>query len=143
MRLDVTVKGLDKVLDKLDAVDSVHKDEAFKEGLAQGALVAVKEAKRNVPIRTGDLRDSLHVGGYTVLTPEYRKVGRFGALRKPQGSGRGVLVYLGSTLPYAHLVERGTRKMQARPFLRKAVDEKQSEIVRVVDETMQTVIDEA
>lgn len=143
MRFRARIEGMDKLLKKLDAIDGMHQGEALKEGLAQGGLIAIQEAKAQVPVATGDLRDSLHVGGYTELTPDYRKIGRYGALRKPTGSGKNVKVYIGSKLPYAHLVERGTVKMRARPFIRPAVDSKQGEILDKVDETIQDMIDRA
>lgn len=142
MRISATVKGLDKVLDKLDAIDNAHKTKALRDGLGHGGAVAVDEARSIVPVETGDLRDSLHVGGYTSLTPGYREVKRFGELAKPSGSGRNVTVLLGSTLPYAHLVERGTSKVAARPYIRKALDRKNGEILEAVDKGMQKVIDE-
>jgi HK97 gp10 family phage protein len=142
MRMSVKLKGLDKIVDKLDALDGAHQTQALRDGLAAGGLVAVEEARTRVPVRTGNLRDSLHVGGYTALTPSYRKIGRYGALRKPQGSGKGVMVFLGSTMPHAHLVERGTRKMAARAYMRPAIDTKQKEILRKVDDSVQQVIDE-
>ena len=142
MRMSATVKGLDKILDKLDAVDNVHKTRALRDGLAAGGAEAVDAAKRDVPVDSGDLRDSLHVGGYTELTPGYRRVRKFGELDGPQGSGKSVQVYLGSTLPYAHLVEGGTRRVAARPYMRKALDEKQAAVLKAVDKSIQTVIDE-
>lgn len=140
--MHATVKGLDKVLDKLDAIGKAHQTEALRDGLAHGGQVAIEAAQERVPVRTGNLRDSLHVGGYTSLSKRYRKIGRYGSLPKPQGTGKAVEVYIGSTLPHAHLVERGTVRMAARPYLRPAVDGSEREILGEVDKSIQKVIDE-
>ena len=142
MRLSATVKGLDKILDKLDAVDNVHKTRALRDGLAAGGAEAIEAAKDIVPVDTGALRDSLHVGGYTELTPGYRRVRKFGELDKPRGTGKEVAVFIGSTWPYAHLVEGGTRRVAARPYMRRALDEKQKAVLSAVDKSVQKVIDE-
>lgn len=142
MRVDIRIDGLEQLVDKLDRIDNVHKYEALEEGLAQGGLVAVEEAKRRVPVRSGALRDSLHVGGYTELTPEYKPAGAYGPLKGPIGKGKDKGVLIGTKLPYAQLVERGTRRMKAKPFLRPAADEKRPEIVEKVTEAIQGIIDE-
>lgn len=41
-------------------------------------------------------------------------------------------VYLEISAPYAALVEFGTSKMEAQPYIRPAIDESQKEITRVV-----------
>ena len=145
MRLDfdVKLKGLDKILSKLDVIGDAHKEKAFEESLAAGGAVAVSAAKDLVPVDTGRLHDSLHVGGYTKLTPGWRKIGKYGSLRKPEGKGRSVLVFLGSTLPYAHLVERGTRTVAARSFIRRGIDGSERKIMRTIDDKVQEMIDEA
>lgn len=142
MRMSATIKGLDEVLAKLDAVDDVHKTQALRDGLAAGGAEVIDAAKNIVPVDTGDLRDSLHVGGYTSLTPGYRKVRRFGELDKPKGSGKGVQVFIGSMWPYAHLVEGGTRRVAARPYMRRALDTHEKNVLRQVDKSVQKVIDE-
>lgn len=142
MRVGIKIEGLEKLLDKLDAVDNAHKYEALEDGLAQGGLVAIEEAKRRVPVKSGALRDSLHVGGYTKLTPEYKPLGAYGALKGPIGKGKDKGVLIGTTLPYAQLVERGTKRTAARPFLRPAADEKRTEIVKEVEKAIQGIIDE-
>lgn len=143
MKTSVTIKGLDDVVRKLDKIDTVQADKGFQEGLVNGCVEIIDEAKRRVPVKSGMLKDSLHIGGYTKRTPEYKKNGRYGALPKPVGSGKGFGVYIGSTLPYAHLVERGTRRTSAKPFLRPAVDTKERVLVKKTEEGVQKAIDGA
>lgn len=141
MRMNVAIRGLDTAVAKLDRVANAHRTRVLADGLAEGGAEAIEEARRTVPVDTGRLRDSLHVGGYTRLTPSYRKIGRYGALRGPEGKGKEVKVFLGSTLPHAHLVERGTRRMRARPFMRKALDSKEGDIVAAVDRSIEREIE--
>ena len=143
MRTSVKVKGLDKLLKKLDKIAALHKQDALKDALAAGAAVAAQDAKRRVPVQSGDLKASIHVGGYTELTPDYRAVGAYGALPGPKGSGQKVGVLVGTKLPYAHLVELGTAHSMAQPFLRPAADGNQDEIRDAVDDKLQEFIDEA
>lgn len=139
--MNVHIDGLDELLKKLDDLDNIEADKAFQEGLVDGALIVVEEAKRLVPVRTGDLRDSLHVGGFADRTPGYRKIGAYGELKKPIGKGKSYGVLAGSTLPYAHLVEKGSTHSRPQPFLRPAADTKQQEIVEAVGDAIQEVID--
>lgn len=136
-----TIRGLDSLLDKLEELHSLEADTVFEEGLARGAAKAVAMAKRLVPVQSGDLRDNLHVGGYTKLTPGYRAVGAYGALKGPIGSGKSVGVLAGSKLPYAGRVERGTKFARPHPYLRPAVDQSQREIADECETAIQKMID--
>lgn len=139
--MKVKIDGLDELVKTLDRLDSMEAEEGFQNGIVDGALLVIQEAKDLVPVDSGDLRDSLHIGGYTKLTPEYRKVGSYGALKKPIGKGKTFGVFAGSTLPYAHLVELGTKRTRAKPFLRPAADTKQDEVVKAVEQAIQAVIE--
>jgi HK97 gp10 family phage protein len=139
----ITVKGVDALMRKLDTIDQLHQKDALADALADGGVVLVDEAKRRVPVQSGDLRDSLHVGGYKELTPAFRKIGIYGELPGPKGRGRSVGVLVGSTLPYAPLVELGTKHAAPEPYLRPAGDVKENEIRDAVDARIQEIIDEA
>lgn len=136
-----TIKGLGELLDQLDKLASVEADKEFEQGLARGAAVAVRRAKQLVPVKSGDLRDNLHVGGYTKLTPGYRAVGAYGALKGPMGRGKSLGVLVGSKLPYARRVEEGTRFARPHPYLRPAVDQSEREIAAECDAAIQAIID--
>ncbi len=142
MKVSVKIKGVEQLMRKLDKIDKLHQQDALADALADGGVVLIKEAKRRVPVKSGDLRDSLHVGGYKELTPEFRKVGIYGELPGPKGSGRSVGVLVGTTLPYGPLVEMGTKRAKAQPFLRPAGDTKENDIRNAVDDRIQEIIDE-
>lgn len=134
------VKGLGRLLDKLDDLDDVQADKDFELALAKGAAQAVERAKTKVRVKTGNLRKSLHVGGYTRLTPGYSS-GAFGPLKKPVGRGKSLGIQIGSTMPHARLVEMGTRFAPPHPYLRPAVDESTDDIAAACDEALQAIID--
>lgn len=72
-----------------------------------GARVVAKEAKARVPVRTGNLRDSIVVRGDENL-------------RRAGGSVRQAFVV--AKAPHAHLVELGTKHSRKRPFLEPALE---------------------
>lgn len=135
------IKGLAELLDKLDELDKVEQDEALELGLARGGAQAVQRAKEIVPVDEGDLRDNLHVGGHTELTPGYRQVGIYGSLKKPGGRGKSRWVLVGTKLPHAHLVEMGSVHNRPTRFLLRGVQESEKAIVKKVDEAIQEIID--
>lgn len=83
---DSTVEVLLEVGNRVDVI------------LEEMAADALAEAKRLVPVRTGDLKRSIVV------------------------EIRGRRIILGSDLHYAPYVEMGTPKAAARPFLRPAIE---------------------
>jgi HK97 gp10 family phage protein len=135
------IKGLAELLDKLSDLDAMQQDEALELGLAMGGAKAVERAAELAPVDSGDLRDNLHVGGYTKLTPRYRAVGAYGELKKPGGRGKSKWVLVGTKLPYAHLVEMGSVHNRPTRFLLRGVTESEREIVREVDAAIQEIID--
>lgn len=86
------------------------------EGLQMVALFVVGEAKRRCPVDTGYLRGSI---GYSILRFNNRFVLR---------------IY--TNVEYAIFVHEGTRRMQARRFIRDAIEQKQDRIARIVNEAL-------
>ena len=83
-----------------------------------GELVA-ERARAKVPVRTGKLKDTIRV-------------------RRLKGDPKqDVRVYAGNRIKggafYAHMVERGTKKMAAHPFLRPALNQSRNEIKNIVE----------
>lgn len=91
-------------------------------GLRAGAKVIATEAKRLVPVDTGKLRDSIAV-----------------QVEKKRRDDDERLVVVGFKRPssaIAHLVEFGTVKMAARPFMRPAADAKADEALNAIGRVM-------
>lgn len=138
--MKVSLTGDKKVKELLDLMDTMQERKDFKDAMAEGALVVVQAAKARAPVHTGWLKRHLHVGGYTKLTPEYRRRGKYGSLPAPKGAGRNLRMRIGTTLPYAHLVEHGTRHSRARPFLRPALEANRGRMITVIRKRMEKVI---
>lgn len=81
--------------------------------MGKATLVVERRAKKIVVVDTGRLRAS--------IAPEVKRIG---------GDVRGIV---GSNVVYAPYVERGTRRMKARPYLSKAVQEKEKTILKILD----------
>ncbi len=135
------IKGLDKLLDKLDELNKMQQDKALELGLARGGAQAVKRAQEIVPVWEGKLHDNLHVGGHTELTPGYRQIGIYDELKKPGGRGKSRWVLVGTKLPHAHLVEMGSVNNRPTRFLLRGVQESEKAIVEEVDTAIQEIID--
>jgi HK97 gp10 family phage protein len=97
--------------------------------LERAAEVVADAARQRVPVLTGTLKDTIRV---TRLTGDPRRNIRIyagsrikgGSMKK--GAERGAF--------YAHMVEYGTVKMRARPFLRPALNASKSTIQSILRE---------
>ncbi len=123
------VRELDKLLKKLP--------ERVARNVVRGAVrkagkVVETEMRTRAPVGpTGNLKAS--IGQIGVRQPDKRKVVRtVGALR-----GGGFKGY------HAHLVEFGTVKMPARPFIRPAWDQTQGEALKVMGKELGKGVEKA
>lgn len=89
-----------------------------------GAKVIVDEAKRLVPVRTGELRDAL-----TVVTQ-----GEGAGYR--EGKVQAVIGFKKPSSRRAHLTEFGTSKSAAKPFLRPAMDSQANEALNAMGKVL-------
>mgnify|MGYP000872909490 FL=1 len=143
MKSNIQIKHLDRLQKTLDRLDVMEQDTVLQEAIANGAQVAVDAAKLLVPVDTGDLRDSLHVGGFTRLSRGWRRIGNYGSLGLPGGKAKAYAVLVGTTLPHGRLVEMGTKRTRPKPYLRPAVDGNVDRINDTIDDTLQQICDEA
>ena len=93
---------------------------------AAGEIVAA-HARTLVPVDTGALRDSIRV---TRLIGDPKRNIRVYAGNRVQGGSRKRGAERGAF--YAHMVEHGTVKMPARPFLRPALNASKGRIVSIL-----------
>lgn len=108
-RLDVT--ELAQYAERLEET-AKEVQPAARKLTGQYANLIVKEAKRLVPVRTGNLRDSIRV------TPS-SEAGRLGL------AAAGIA----ADAPYAGFVEFGTARMRPRPYIRPAVKRYEKEFL--------------
>lgn len=105
--------------------------------LAAGALLPVNAAKRYAPYRTGNLRRSLHVGGFEEMTPDRSGIVQRGAaVPGPNGAVRRRSVYWGTDVVYARTQEYGRGNIPARGYIRRAHAETRAAVVREVGEAL-------
>lgn len=105
----------------------------LRRSLTKAAEPVRDAAQQNVPVRTGELRDSLAVA--TRLTPSQRRL---------QTRAGGVVVYVGASWPqgaHAHLVEFGTAHSAAQPFLRPAWDQHGAKVLPAFGEEVWQQLD--
>jgi HK97 gp10 family phage protein len=74
-------------------------------------------ARENCPVRTGALKRSIRV--------EVGDGGMFAAVKAG-----------GMEAPHAHLIEFGTRKMRARPYMVPALEQNKDAITRAIDDAI-------
>lgn len=153
MRLNVEVSGLaalDKALGELPKATARN---VLKRTLVKAGQPIVDEAKRLVPVETGQLRDSIQVSPRIknkVGNAEYSAAMRAGlgkqaagaalreARRAARGTGSFAEAYVGPArgkgiIRYAHLVEfGGVRNQPPRPYMRPAWDAKQRETLDII-----------
>ena len=87
--------------------------------LARAGEIVAARARQKVPVQSGKLRDSIRV------------------TRLKDDPKLNIRVYAGSRQKggafYAHMVEYGTVKMAAKPFLRPALNEAKGQIKGIVE----------
>lgn len=86
-------------------------EKAIQNGLTAIGMTAEGHAKKETPVDTGRLRNSIT---HAIDTDEQA-------------------AYIGTNVEYAPYVELGTVKMQARPFLRPAATEHSEEYKRIME----------
>ena len=117
-KFKATVRGLEGIFAELRGVDAKVRKKILRKAVGEASKIVLRDAKSRVPVATGQLRKSL---GRRVKT--YRGSGVVVVLVGPR---TGFKTQVGdktvNPTQYAHLVEKGTRAVQARPFLRPALD---------------------
>lgn len=113
---------------KLVAIRDAVSPEARHRSLLAGAEIVQVEAKRLVPVLTGNLRDSIIIsfdGGLNGAAVSQRRF--FSS------------VYIGPSKQdgfYGHMVEFGTFNMAAHPFMRPALDNTRDEVRRAMGHSL-------
>lgn len=109
-KVKTTVEGANALVKDLQAMEDAAAD-ALMAAAKAGGKIALDDAKRNCPVDTGALKQSLH------LTEG-----------KATPTKATVQVDYDKSLKYGTHVELGSRNRPANPFLRNAVDENQNQI---------------
>lgn len=113
-KFKVNIEGADEVVKTLEKL-GVEAKQVMQDAAMEGGRIALSEARRRVPVDTGRLRRSLRL--------------RKGRKTETKAD---VKVTHGEKEYYGTFLELGTSNMQARPFLRPAVDENKAQISKAV-----------
>ena len=121
-KVKVAIEGADKIVKKLKEMDDAAGDVLMKAAM-EGGQIVLEEAKRNCPVDTGTLRNSLK------LTKD-----------KQTKTKATVKIDFDKSLKYGTHVELGTKYHPAQPFLRGSVDENQNEINVEITDTVSDAV---
>ena len=110
--------------------------DATPDALFEGAQQLLEAALVKVPRRSGRLAHSGYAASASKST--YTRIGR-GYRREIKPGPKEALVAFSA--PHAHLLEFGTVKMSAKPFLRPAYDEQKEKILDTVIAAMKSEVD--
>lgn len=121
---DLQVKGLRELGAAMRGLSADMAGKVARQAVAAGAGVSRKAIRQKAPVDTGNLRAAIVMKREknTRLTEEYVVAVRKGKRRDVAAakSGQGKL---GKDAYYAHMVEFGTVKMPAQPFVRPGFEE--------------------
>ena len=109
-KVKTTVEGASALVKDLKAMEDAAAA-ALMQAAKAGGKIALEQAKRNCPVDSGALKQSLH------LTEG-----------KATNTKATVQVDYDKSLKYGTHVELGSRNRPANPFMRNAVDENQNQI---------------
>lgn len=126
VRTEVDASEVRRIVRSLAAINKRLARKALRKAVTVAGRVVRDDAKNRVAVRTGLLRKSLGVRVRTYLAR-----GVVVAVVGPRRGFRRDVPGVGTVDPvnYAHLVEYGTNKSAAKPFLRPAWDENKERIV--------------
>lgn len=132
MDVKISIDGVKELNDLLQKLPDKIEKKALDNAMRTGANVVKKAAQSKAPVNTGLLRDSIKVK----KDSSQQKAGAFQV---------GIFKERKKHYPfYAHMIEFGTSKMQAQPFLRPAFDENRAEALkRIVERLAKSITTEA
>ena len=103
------IEGLDDLQGNINRIAKEFRDDAVRDGLKEAAKPVLDKARADVPVASGELRDSLEIEKPTITGP-----GK-GFIRVKASHRKGGY--------HAHLIEFGTSRQRAQPYLRPAQSE--------------------
>ena len=125
--VDVKIKMKD-LLKELDKLPEKIKNRIVKGAVRASAKPIIEEARRLVPVRTGNLRKSIGVtkrrdkGSVVTFSVSPRKGGKYNGY-------------------YGYFLELGTKKMSPHPFLRPAFENRGEETIKYFKEYIKKRLD--
>lgn len=124
---DLTITGLDAILDNLNSILTKTRAENLKGIFMEAGVVLRDRAKANVPVRTGSLKKRIFAAPGKSDKPDIL----VGVAKPDKG------------YPYEMAVEYGTSRMSAHPFFRPAITESRDEVGKIIITGVWHVIEDA
>lgn len=129
-RIDFSIRGAREIEAVMRELGPIAAAKVGDQALRAAARVWVKEARRQVRVDTGELRDSI-----TVVAPRGRNRQR--ASSSIAANQREILIgFETPTSRRAHIEEFGTSKMPAHPFIRPSGDSSAPEMLNTMAKTL-------
>lgn len=124
MSIDVKIdmRGVRDIQRTIERLAPELRKAAYKAVISAGARVVLREAKARAPKDTGILKRSLGIKAKVYGSTPYAVIGpRFGVKGTPRITAKGKKI---TPHPYfySRLVENGTARTAAKPFMRPALD---------------------
>jgi len=129
MAKTIEIKGLKELETVLKLLPDKPAKKAMNAGLRAGSKVILDEAVRLAPIWSGETKIVMSRGKKRIVFPGMLKKSII--ISKGGISEKGVLFKIKITRLafYSHMLEFGTSKMAAQPFMRPALDNKGEEAI--------------
>jgi HK97 gp10 family phage protein len=115
---NIRIRGMEELQRKLRKLGADVSAE-MGNALAAGAEIVKNDARMRVPVRTGNLRDSIDM---------------------EQVSSNEIHVGPGKEGWYGQFIELGKKGYAAHPFMRPAIDERRSKVVKAVKDRLKKAI---
>jgi len=126
----IELRGADELLKGLQELEPAIAKKILRTAMRQAATPILEEAKRRVPILTGQLRKSLKIRAI-----KRNNKGRIGVVISTEKG-----FFKGETF-YGAFLEFGTKKMPAKPFIRPAFEANKARAVRIVELALKLGLD--
>jgi HK97 gp10 family phage protein len=140
----VDVKGLRDLGLQMRSLSADMAGKIARQAMASGAGVSRKSIKARVPVDTGNLKAAVIMKRVrdSRLTEEYVVAVRKGKTRDAKAAKKGE-GKLGKDAFYAHMVEFGTVKMRAQPFVRPGFEESIDPATKAIAKRLKQRIEKA
>lgn len=126
MAKPIEVQNPEALTDALRAAEVATSESALRQGALAGARVFLEEIKLRAPRRSGNLADSV------LITYDQEE--------SVSGKTATYVVTFNKKAWYARLLEYGTSKMAAMPFIRPSYEAKKAEAGRAVVDKISEVV---
>jgi len=124
-------RDLNKKFSKLMAVAT---QKQLETALVSGALLIANKAKSNAHVITSTMRRSIHIGGHTEKTPDFKAGEGYSDLGSVPSGKNSVVVKIGSNLKYAAVEEfRGGSHAYLRPAADSEADAARLEVAKALE----------